>query len=56
MTDHAERWSREAADIRARWEHGHDELTSGCALCNGEFEEVMRWTRANPLCAEDPRQ
>lgn len=27
-------------EIAARWEHGHDELTDGCALCHGEWAEV----------------
>jgi hypothetical protein len=27
-------------EIAARWEHGHDELTDGCALCGGEWAEV----------------
>lgn len=26
--------------IAARWEHGHDELTDGCALCRAEYAEV----------------
>jgi hypothetical protein len=28
------------ATIRARWEHGHDGLTPGCALCADEQAEV----------------
>ncbi|MFE6126658.1 hypothetical protein ACFQ6Q_00075 [Streptomyces sp. NPDC056437] len=31
LNDHAE-----------RWEHGHAELTDGCALCRQEFAEVMQ--------------
>jgi hypothetical protein len=27
-------------EIAARWEHGHDELTDGCALCHSEWAEV----------------
>ncbi|WP_265560796.1 hypothetical protein [Streptomyces hygroscopicus] len=27
-------------EIAARWEHGHPELTSGCALCHAEWAEV----------------
>ncbi|MGA5670029.1 hypothetical protein ACPCTG_31680 [Streptomyces pseudogriseolus] len=26
--------------IAARWEHGHAELTEGCALCVSEWAEV----------------
>jgi hypothetical protein len=28
-------------EIAARWEHGHSELTDGCALCRAEFAEVF---------------
>jgi hypothetical protein len=28
------------ASIHARWEHGHDGLTPGCALCASEQAEV----------------
>lgn len=27
-------------EIAARWEHGHAELTDGCALCHAEWAEV----------------
>lgn len=37
----AEEWRREAAAIAARWEHGHDGLTSGCVLCEAEYAEVV---------------
>jgi hypothetical protein len=30
----------ELAHLAARWEHGHDELTAGCALCVAEWAEV----------------
>jgi hypothetical protein len=29
------------AEIAARWEHGHDELTDGCSLCIAEYAEVF---------------
>lgn len=28
--------------IASRWEHGHDELTDGCALCHAEYDEVRQ--------------
>jgi hypothetical protein len=32
------------ATIRKRWEHGHDGLTPGCALCADERAEVRDLT------------
>lgn len=29
------------AEIQARWDHGHDELTDGCALCQAEYAEAF---------------
>ncbi|MFJ6559928.1 hypothetical protein ACIQMV_08605 [Streptomyces sp. NPDC091412] len=29
------------ADIAARWEHGHTELTDGCTLCTAEYAEAF---------------
>ncbi|MFF2520191.1 hypothetical protein [Streptomyces sp. NPDC058086] len=40
MTDLTDRLN----EIAARWEHGHDELTDGCALCHGEWSEVRAAT------------
>lgn len=31
----------ELADIADRWEHGHDELVDGCALCIAEYAEAL---------------
>jgi hypothetical protein len=33
----------------ARWEHGHPELTSGCALCIAEWDEAMRIVQQHPM-------
>ncbi|MGW2740668.1 hypothetical protein ACWC4D_41570 [Streptomyces sp. NPDC001288] len=38
MDDH----TAELNEIAARWEHGHAELTEGCALCHGEWAEVYQ--------------
>lgn len=37
-------WTRAAAEIAARFEHGHAELTAGCALCQAEWQAVMDLT------------
>jgi hypothetical protein len=34
--------SKHLAAVQARWEHGHDELTDGCALCVAEYDEAFR--------------
>jgi hypothetical protein len=31
--------------IQARWEHGHDELTDGCALCHAEYDEARAYAQ-----------
>lgn len=31
----------ELAALADRWEHGHDELTDGCALCLAEWAEAF---------------
>jgi hypothetical protein len=36
------------AEIAARWEHGHDELTDGCALCRAEYAEAFDFIHAQP--------
>lgn len=28
-------------DLADRWEHGHAELTDGCALCIAEYREAF---------------
>ena len=38
MTD--SQWTEQANAIAARYEHGHDTLTNGCALCNTEYNEI----------------
>jgi hypothetical protein len=45
----ADTWSAAAAAIAARWDHGHDELTDGCALCLAEFEEARTWAQTYSL-------
>lgn len=42
-------WATEARAIAARWEHGHDGLTPGCALCEGEYAEVQALTEHHRL-------
>lgn len=42
-------WPTAAADIAARWEHGHDQLTTGCALCTAEYNEVRAWSDRQPI-------
>lgn len=37
-------WTAAANLIAARWEHGHDGLTPGCALCHAEYTEVRTLT------------
>lgn len=44
----AESWSDAGAHIQARWEHGHDQLTDGCALCQAEYAEARDWAQVNP--------
>lgn len=45
MTDRPQTpWEQAANDIAARFEHGHDELTEGCALCIAEWRAVMDLT------------
>lgn len=34
-------WAREAAKLQAAWAHGHDQLTDGCSLCQGEWAAAM---------------
>ena len=34
--------------IAARWEHGHAELTTGCSLCQAEYQEVWQVVHGNP--------
>ncbi len=34
--------------IAAAWEHGHAELTDGCALCIAEYAEVMSLIHGDP--------
>jgi hypothetical protein len=38
-----------AQQIAARYAHGHDELTDGCALCVAEYNEVFDWCQNNPM-------
>lgn len=48
-----ESWTTAGADIQARWEHGHDQLTNGCALCQAEYAEARDWVQANNQEARD---
>jgi hypothetical protein len=41
-------WAEAAARIAARWAHGHDQLTDGCALCQAEYDEARTWTTGAP--------
>jgi hypothetical protein len=41
-------WADAAARIAARWDHGHDELTDGCALCQAEYAEARAWALNHP--------
>lgn len=34
------------AEITARWDHGHGELTDGCALCQAEYAEAFNLIHA----------
>ena len=38
-------WPTAGAEIATRWEHGHDELTTGCALCHAEYAEALAAAR-----------
>lgn len=38
-------WPTIGAEIADRWEHGHDQLTDECALCNAEFAEALAVAR-----------
>lgn len=42
-----EPWLAAGARIQARWAHGHDQLTDGCALCHAEYAEAQDWAQAN---------
>jgi hypothetical protein len=44
----ADTWPAAGAAIAARWDHGHDRLTDGCALCLAEYAEARAWAQANP--------
>ncbi|MFE3326859.1 hypothetical protein [Streptomyces sp. NPDC059176] len=37
--------------IAARWEHGHDQLTDGCALCIAEYDEIRQLLDTQPPTA-----
>lgn len=39
-------WTDMANAHAARWEHGHAQLTSGCALCVAEYDALMEATAA----------
>jgi hypothetical protein len=46
------------ASIHARWEHGHDGLTAGCAICADERAELaalIAVSRPAPRQATDRR-
>lgn len=43
-----ESWAEAAAAIQARWDHGHDDLTDGCALCHAEYAEAVQWAQERP--------
>lgn len=50
MSDLSER----LAEIQARWEHGHAELTDGCALCIAEYDEAFRAVHDQPPTLRGP--
>lgn len=41
IRSHPADWPTAAAAVQTRWEHGHDQLTPGCAVCNIEFADAM---------------
>lgn len=49
-------WADRANNIAARWAHGHDELTTGCALCEAEFAEVMQMTHGPKTSPDTPKE
>lgn len=42
------------ATIHTRWEHGHDGLTPGCALCADEQDELRALTAVNHALTHRP--
>jgi hypothetical protein len=43
-----------AADIASRFAHGHDELVTGCALCNAEYDAVVALSHEHCECPSCP--
>lgn len=55
MTTPAEDWPTVAANIQARWDHGRDQLTDGCALCQAEYAEARTAAQTGaPMTTPEP--
>ena len=42
--------------LAERWAHGHDTLTDGCALCQGEYLEAVQLSRRHPIQPNRPTE
>ncbi|MFJ7176446.1 hypothetical protein ACIQXA_08560 [Streptomyces massasporeus] len=48
--------AQQYAALADRWAHGHDALTDGCALCQGEYAEAVQLSRQHPIQREQPTE
>lgn len=47
-------FERAAADIAARFAHGHTGLVDGCALCIAEYDAVVALSHEDCGCPDRP--